>query len=170
VKVPAERIANFDFYFYDLSDPRAVPAASRMIPKDHLYAIRIGQVRPEEILLGKLLDDLDNKHFNRLPVFDDNDRPLYVIHRSMFERFLADRIRGKRGGPNFENLTLNDFLSDEAMKQFVKSTFVHIPNYASLDEAKQSMNAVADCRDAFITATGAPEEPILGWLTNVAMA
>ncbi len=170
MKVPTERVANFDFYFYALSDPRAARASTRMIPTEHLYAIRIGKKGPEAFRLLDLLDELSDKRLNRLPVLDESDRPLYVIHRSMIERFLTQRLRGKNQTPNLDALTLADFLGDETMKQFVEGTFVVLPKNAALEQARQAMNAVPDCRDAFITARGGKDEPILGWLTNVAMA
>jgi hypothetical protein len=166
-KVPTERVANFDFYFYALSDPRAIPATSRMIPREHLYAIRLGQTKPEEFRLSDVLQELENKRLNRLPVLDDSDRPLAVIHRSMIERFFTDRLRGKRGGPCVESLTLGDFLADETMKRFVENTFVVLSSNTTLDQARHAMNAIPDCRDAFITLHGSKDEPILGWLTNV---
>jgi hypothetical protein len=170
MKVPVQRVANFDFYFYALSDPRAVLATSRMIPKEHLYAIRIGRTEPGAFRLRDLLDELGNKRLNRLPVLDDGDRPLYVIHRSMIERFLTQKLLGRHQGLDLDALSLGDFLGDEAMKQFVERTFVVLPKNATLEEARQAMNSVSDCRDSFITLRGGRDEPIQGWLTNVAMA
>jgi hypothetical protein len=169
MQIPSDRIANFDFYFYDLSDPRATPATTRMIHKDHVSSIRIGKTRPEEINLRWLIRDLKNKGINRLPILNDDDWPLYVIHRSMFERFFSDRyLSGDESSP--ETLTLADLLGDELMKRFVESTFVIVSQAATLEEAKKKMNSVPDCRDVFVTPTGGKDEPIIGWLTNVRMS
>ena len=140
-----------------------------MIFKDNVFSVRIGHVRLEAVSLISLIRDLRDKRLNRLPILDDEDRPLYVIHRSMFERFITDRLLWSGAGSNPESLTLAEFLGDETMKRTLETSFVVVSQHATLQEAKEKMNSARDCRDVFVTARGGRDEPILGWLTNVRM-
>jgi hypothetical protein len=38
---------------------------------------------------------------------------------------------------------------------------------ATLADAMDVMNKIPDCQDIFFTTTGAPDEPTLGWITNI---
>ena len=40
----------------------------------------------------------------------------------------------------------------------------------TLADAKEAMDRVTGCQDVFVTRTGAPDEPIVGWVTNVEFA
>ena len=46
---PFSGTVQFDFYFFNLSDPRAVPAVSRMIPIDAVFYKRIGEIDPTSV-------------------------------------------------------------------------------------------------------------------------
>ena len=40
----------------------------------------------------------------------------------------------------------------------------------TLADAKEAMDRMPGCQDVFVTRTGAPDEPVVGWLTNVEFA
>ena len=41
---------------------------------------------------------------------------------------------------------------------------------ATLGEAETQVEKTKNCQDVFITQTGKPEEPIIGWLPNTEMS
>ena len=48
-------------------------------------------------------------------------------------------------------------------------TFVEKAGH-TLGEAKLAMNAATQCYDVFVTASGARDEPLLGWITDVILS
>jgi len=53
------------------------------------------------------------------------------------------------------------------MGDLVVKSISFIAENATLGQAKQVMEETPNCQDVFVTATGNPIEPIIGWLTNV---
>lgn len=41
---------------------------------------------------------------------------------------------------------------------------------ATLGQARDQMQRVSNCNDVFVTSSGNPDEPVLGWLTNNLLA
>lgn len=59
-------------------------------------------------------------------------------------------------------------VADIAVAQFVLTQPVAIiPDAATLSQAKQAMDAIPYCQDAFVTHEGSPNNPVLGRITNV---
>lgn len=46
----------FDVYFYNLSDPRAIPVTSKMMPLSDLFYKQIGKIDPEALKLIDLVN------------------------------------------------------------------------------------------------------------------
>jgi CBS domain-containing protein len=66
-------------------------------------------------LIGDILKLLDDSKKNRLPILDENDHPLYMIHRSMIDKYLTrkaakDRLPTK----DLDTLKLENLLEDDA--------------------------------------------------------
>jgi hypothetical protein len=163
-QVPFRRRVQFDLYFYNLSDPRAMLVTSRMIRfGDFLYK-DLGQVTPESLKLMALRKELDARGLNRVPVFDALRHPLYIIHRSMIEQFILNQFE-REVSPH--DLTLADLLADPDMRQMFENTFVVVKQTATLAEARDAMSVRQGCNDVFVTAHGNRDEPVVGWLTNV---
>jgi hypothetical protein len=156
----------FDIYFYNLSDPRAVPVESKMIPVSEFFYKSLGQIIPETLRLTDMVKELDQKRLNRIPLFNAENHPLYIVHRSMIDKFIVRRVMSGGGG-NPSDLTLADLLADEEMKKVFSNTFVVVKRQASLAEAKDAMVARPGCSDVFVTDEGGHDEPVVGWLTNV---
>ena len=167
-RVPFGGSVQFDLYFYNLSDPRAVPVASKMIPKGEFFYKKLDQVRPEALKLTDIVKELNQQGLNRIPFFNAEDNPLYIVHRSMIDKFLVQKMLS--GNDNLKDMTLADLLADEEMKEIFENTFVVVKKQASLAEAKSAMVSRPGCSDVFITNLGSRNEPVQGWLTNVDIA
>lgn len=154
----------FDIYFYNLSDPRAVPVESKMIRMGDFFYKNLARVNPESLKLLDLLDELDEKGLNRVPVFSADNHPLYIIHRSMIDKFVVRAVKARQN-PN--DLTLSALLADEEMGRVVEETFVVVRRQVSLAEARDAMATRPNCSDVFVTEGGVRDEPVIGWLTNV---
>lgn len=160
----------FDFYFYNLSDPRAVPVTSRMNPVGNFFYKDLGQVTPESLKLKEFIAELDLQRLNRVPILDHDGHLMYIVHRSMIDKFIVKRIMLAVDSVNPAELTLADLLSDPEMKEMFENTFVVVNRQATLAEAKSAMVSKPGCSDVFVTAGGGRNEPVQGWLTNVRIA
>ena len=103
----------------------------------------------------------------RIPIFDEHDHPLYVIHRSTIDRFIADKaLHFKAGDKSVLELDLNDLLNDAETRKILDHGFSLIGLDADLAEAKNKMDDKANCEDVLVTKNGTADEPVLGWITN----
>jgi hypothetical protein len=123
----------------------------------------IESVPADKINLFAALDKLTEG--DRLPLLDDKDYPVYMLHRSAIEQYLVKKVRE---GIDPKNLTLQNLLDDSPdLKQLAETSFVVVKEDATLAEAKAKMDAAPECEDIFIAAGGTKYEPIKGWITNV---
>jgi hypothetical protein len=107
------------------------------------------------------MDGIDKE---RLPIVGEDRRPLYIVHRSMLERYMIDQqLRGE----SLDKLTVGAFL-EQAGTGSLAETFVTLAPTASLADAQQAL--VDNIRDVFVTVDGSRSSPILGWLSNVRLA
>lgn len=163
-RLPFAKVMQFDIYFYNLNDPRAVSVTSRMLPVGEVYLKNIGDTRPDGVKLGELLDELDmagNK--SRLPLVDGQIRPLFIVHRSMVDRFMNERSRAGATQQQLNALTLADLFAQPGMRAMFENTFAVVGEHSTLADVRMTN----DIRDVFVTAGGRRDEPIKGWLTNV---
>jgi hypothetical protein len=169
-RVPFGGSVQFDIYFYNLSDPRAMPVTSRMIPAGDFFYKNLSEVDPQSLKLKDLVEELDLQRLNRIPILNGQGHPLYIVHRSMIDKFIVKRVLSSMGDKNPNDLTLADLLADQEMKEIFENTFVIVKRQASLAETKSAMLTKPGCSDVFITAGGSRTEPVQGWLTNVDIA
>jgi hypothetical protein len=57
-RLPFSGTVQFDVYFFNLSDPRAVPVTSRMVPIADLFYKRLGEIDPQVFRLKDLIQEL----------------------------------------------------------------------------------------------------------------
>ena len=162
--LPFAKVVRFDIDFYNLADPRAIQVTSRMLGRCEFFSHRIDHI--DALTLMALVAELEQNGRNRLPVLDANDCPLYIIHRSMLDKFIA-RHALSHTGRSARELTVADLLADDEMRRMFENTFATVSENASLADARNAMVAKPGCSDVFVTASGARNEPVLGWLTNI---
>lgn len=156
----------FDVYFYNLSDPRAMPVTAKMIPAGDFFHKKLGEVDPASLRLRDLVSELDVRQLNRIPILSAEGHPLYILHRSMIDKFIVKQVLSG-AATNANELTLADLLAEREMRDMFENTLVTVKRQASVAEAKSAMIARPGCSDVFVTAGGGRNEPVQGWLTNV---
>jgi hypothetical protein len=159
-RIPAERRAQFDINFIELSNPQSITVSERMIEASNIY-LKILTEQTRNMRLRDLRDEMSGNDKERLPFVGEDRRPLYIIHRSMLERYMLDQQL--RGEP-LDGLTVGAFL-EQAAGGILDKTFVTLASTASLADAQQAMAGAI--RDVFVTVDGNSNSPILGWLSNV---
>ena len=118
----------------------------------------------------ELLGELDKKHFNRVPFVSHEDKLVYITHRSMLDQFISGQIT-KGLAIELKDLTLADLLNRQPeMRATFKSAAAFVERNATLGDAKAAMHKKKNCRDVFVTAVGKPDDPILGYVTDVLIA
>jgi len=168
--MPFSGTVQFDIYFYNLSDPRAVPVTAKMIALEDFFYKKLGQVDPQTLKLLDLEEEFATRKLNRMPILSSEGHPMYIVHRSMVAQFIVDQVKEPGGAANIPNLTLASLLANEEMKEMFQNTFVVVKRQATLAEAKSAMITRPGCGDVFVTANGNRNEPVQGWLTNVDIA
>lgn len=164
-RLPFAKVMQFDIYFYNLTDPRALPVTSLMTRVKDVYMKVLGAAGAEAVNLGALLDELDVEEKSRVPLVDEQRRPLYIVHTSMIDRFISKRSRAGATRQEVDALTLADLLAEPGMRQMFESTLAVVGEEATVADVRKAM--ADDVRDVFVTAGGGRDEPVLGYLTNV---
>jgi hypothetical protein len=166
-RLPFSGTVQFDLYFFNLSDPRAVPVTSRMVPVPDLFYKRLGEIDPKTYRLKELLQELTTHRRNRAPILSSDGAPRYIVHRSMIEQFMLNSMLQ---GADAKDLTLEDLLADPEKRAIFEKTYAIVGRQSTLAQAKAAMAAIDGCSDVFVTKSGSPQEPVLGLLTNVEIA
>ena len=169
-RLPFVGTVQFDLYFYNLSDPRALPVTQRMVPLREMFHKRMGEVDPRTLKLRDLVQELSVQKRNRVPILTREGAPLYIVHRSMIEQFIVKRVLCADAVNEPSALTLHDLLADAEMKGMFERSFAVVHCQATLADAKAMMVTQEGCTDVFITDTGKSTETVQGLLTNVEIA
>ena len=97
---------------------------------------------------------------------EDNE-PIFVIHRSMIDRFLSSKLRTGGSAEELNKLTVKDLLDDPEYKRIVSNTFATVSADVTLGEAKAAMESQSGAQDVMVTSTGKKGGKLVGWITNV---
>ena len=100
-----------------------------------------------------------------MPFVTADDRFVYIVHRSMLDRYLVEQMDSDA---DIGTLTLADLYQaqPEVKEMFVK-TAAFIGRTGTLATTKALMKATPNCYDVFVTQNGGRDEPILGWITDL---
>lgn len=105
---------------------------------------------------------------NRLPILAANNIPLYAVHLSTLTDFVASLVLDSaRGGKQPDEVTIADLRAADVRLYQKIIAWVCVKTGSTLADAKQAMEATPNCSDVFVTASGLPSDPVLGWITNV---
>lgn len=144
-----------------------------MIPLNKISTFQINSTQPiDQVPLVDLYTKFKDI-VTRIPVVDEKNLLKYLIHQSILFKFIADKsVESASTASPYDINTqhLSDFVNDPAVNEFVEKSLVFVSKATTLGEAKQKMEATKNCQDVFVTETGLPTEPMLGWLTNVDIA
>lgn len=136
-------------------------AKDKMIPRDKMFILDSPETEKLRDILTKLTAAARG---SRIPFLQTNYVPRYIIHRSVIDRFLANKAIG--GVQNLADLTLDDLLKDPEIKKGIDQGFATVKEDATLADVKKEMDKNPNCQDVFVTQSGGKNEPILGWITN----
>ncbi|PSN20547.1 hypothetical protein C7271_01525, partial [filamentous cyanobacterium CCP5] len=150
----------FDIYFYGIAHVPLV--TSRMNSLEHMYYIDLAYKPAEDRNLIAILDELESHRWNRIPILENRLAKL-VVHTSIVNEYL--RKKAYQNQP-IADLSLADLLADQSANNGLSKTWDTVPKYATLEEAGKRLKACRGCQDIFITETGSPDEPVIGWLTD----
>lgn len=145
-------------------------AREQMIPVEKIIFHKILKDQTEkDVKIGELYNKFKGV-VTRLPIFDSECKVKYLIHQSELSKYIAAKCcDNSESKPKTDilHLTLEEFLSDPITKELVSGSMAFVSKDATLREAKAIMENTTKCRDIFITETGKPAEPVLGWLPDI---
>lgn len=162
-RVPSEGKVHIDLYFFELSNLTSATVDTHMIDLSSIYLKRLTEAT-RSMKLVDLRNEMNESDKERLPILSEDDRPLFMVHRSMLERYMLDQ---QLEGNKLESLSVGNFL-DMTSKNSLDSTFATLAPTASLADAQKTM--IGTMRDIFVTKDGSCNAPVLGWLSNVRLA
>lgn len=146
-------------------DRATAPIVSIMRKLDGTTHVKLPAADGEaQILLKDLREQLVGD-ISRLPVVDPTLAPRYLIHGSSIDRYLAS------GGKDTDTL-------QALIAEFGKSGtsfgadrgFVLVSAKDSIAAAKAKLERVPSCQDIFVTQDGKPDQPLIGWVSNVRLS
>ncbi len=147
---------------------KAVPVQSKMIKLADMFSV-LDPVGPQTI--SNVLTALETaKKGDRIPVLTANKVIKYIIHRSLLDRYLAEKAGAPATvppAPALSALTFTDFFKDKPdMEQLFARSFATIKPDGTLADAQAAMESVKDCEDVFVTSQGGRQDDVVGWVTD----
>lgn len=141
---------------------KAVPVQSKMIARDKMF-FKTDPI--DQLKIADVLQELENaKKGDRIPVLTSKNAAKYIMHRSILDRYLAEKGSGASGTAN---LTFADLFRDKPdFQQLFASSFATVKPDATLADAQSAMESVKGCEDVFVTAQGGRDNEVLGWITD----
>lgn len=138
------------------------PVRTIMRPVDQITLFRINEnISENNISLTKIQEKFVGS-VSRLPIVDKDNKPKYMIHQSRVDQFL---LSTENNDPTLENFLST--LQSRGLNFGLNSGFVIVPEITEISISKQKMESFAGCQDIFITKKGTPDEPLIGWISNV---
>ncbi|MFE7720697.1 hypothetical protein ACFU44_16830 [Nocardia rhizosphaerihabitans] len=96
----------------------------------------------------------------RVPLLDAQGCIKIVVHQSLLDAYARTVTSDE-----YAAATVEDLLAHTENRRLAEAIgFVSIT--ATLGEARDQMQRVSGCNDIFVTSSGYPAEPVLGWVTN----
>jgi hypothetical protein len=142
-----------------------------MIKLDDMVKLNLSKDEGSINLMTDIIDGImekdKNKPINRLPVLNEKMYPIYLIHRSLFDKFFVKMALNNK---ILKDLTLSDMSKDDDFKNIMKNSFGTIRENSNLAEVKNQIDNVSIYQDVFVTETGDPNSKVIGWVTNVMVA
>lgn len=120
-----------------------------------------------DYILKQLLAD-SFKNYNRLPVLNHEAKPIFIIHRSIIDKFVTESAFG---GKDPATLTLDDLNVHSQYGPAISKSFACVRIGDDLLIAKTLMEKLSTgeflCSDIFVTQDGTSKSEVIGWITNI---
>lgn len=144
----------------------AIPVTDVMISEGDM--LKATEDDDGKIVLKEWLEKIDaEKKGQRLPIFSPKTKARYVIHRSVFNDFIASKAIIGTPKSDLEKLTLKDLVTEKPALKSVIESFGAVKQDATLDKVKVIMEQSKDTQDVFVTKNGKVDGTVVGWITNV---
>lgn len=89
----------------------------------------------------------------------------------MVDHYLAGKVTDADGNVDVATVTVADMLAAEPeLKSLFENGFGVVPASARLADVNTIMSRDRNIQDVIVTASGAREDRVLGWITNVMVA
>jgi len=122
---------------------------------------------PDAVKVYELYDQMQRSGRKRIPILLDTQVVKYVVHESTITAYAVATKTEPTDAVAFA-ATVGDLLKSPMGASI--TAFAFVPPTATLAAARASMSAIPGSNDVFVTATGQPTEPVVGWLTNTMLA
>jgi hypothetical protein len=157
---------------------QAISARTKMIPRDQMF-FKTAPI--DNLKIVDLLKELEDKgKGDRVPVLTDKNIAKYIIHRSLLDRYLADKARtastpgapaapgtGAAAAPTSGTLTMGDLFKEKPeLEKLFATSFGVIKQDGTLADAQSAMQRTKNCEDVFVTSGGTANDEVLGWITD----
>lgn len=147
----------------------SVDVKQAMIPVAQIKKIILKYDADGRILnkFSELKEAVREKGYTRAPMFDVVNGELilrHIAHESVIYRYEA---MTRENGDDPKDKSIQNFVDDPLVKELIDRSTVFISRDATLQQAKEAMEAAARCQDVFVTHDGRAGSPIEGWLPNV---
>lgn len=168
------------FYFgrenFESANEQVRELVEKLAPEEREKASVGSIMRPiHQIVHIKLSNEISEDHLklsdirkrfvgsvSRLPIIDVHGMPKYIIHQARIDFYLVTYEK--------EDVTLRVFLDTlrlDGLSFGLDSGFVVVSEKTMIATAKQKMESILGCQDIFVTMQGNPNEPLMGWISNV---
>jgi hypothetical protein len=160
----------------------SLAVSEHMVPTNKLMIATTNQEDPS-LLRGVILKRFADLGLGRIIVVHDPKMStpgqasaeaigLGVVHESYVNRFILDQVDQ---GVAANSVTLGQLLADPAQAKALPSSVVFVSLSATLGDVRKKMDEASKAlttpvRDVFVTKTGAPNEPLLGYITDIDLA
>ncbi len=102
----------------------------------------------------------------RLPFFDENKYPVYMLHKSSIDSALVEADQ------KYEEMLIAAVTFQELfekvpdLKTLAEGSFGIVDRDATLKIVRSTMSRIKNCQDVFVTENGTKSSPVVGWITN----
>jgi hypothetical protein len=149
---------------------KQIAVKDKMRPAKDVISWPVKEGEEEKSKLSDILQKFAS--LERIPMLNEKGCMVYLVYKNILNQYLCQMALdpAKLGTRVLANLTLKDVLdSDAKFKNLFKQSFGFVAETGTLADAKSKMEQIGKtfpCNDVFVTASGAPAEPIVGWVTD----
>jgi hypothetical protein len=147
---------------------KSVHVTDKMITKGKIFYKTL--VETPQTKLVEILQKFNesNEVWSRLPILDEQGCLKYIIHRTVIDKFLVDKLWNPdpSSPKTIDQFTVQDLLGEPKYQKLLETNFAMVGEESTLADVKELMDAMPECKDVFITKTGSQDEPLSGWITN----
>ena len=168
--VPSIGSVQFDVNLVRFDEFAATRAVARMIPFNEVVCHHVDRVPLNELKVLDLARRFKSEQLSRMPFVTGDGRVVLMVHRSMVDRFVAERVTSATL-PTLRRCRLPTcFRRIPRFARFFETSFAAVGPTARLRDVNAIMAASPSIQDVFVTANGQRDERIVGWITNTMLA